>query len=175
MSLLLLGLGTGILFGFLLQRGRVLRYDKQIGALRLLDLTILKFMLTAICVGMVGVYLLSDLGLIALAIRPLIWGGTVTGGLLFGIGWGFLGYCPGTAVGALAEGRWDAVFGILGMLIGAAFFAEIYPFLRDTLLTMGELGKVTLPQLFGVSHWLVIPLFIASVVGFFVWVERKGL
>jgi hypothetical protein len=54
----------GFLFGFFLQRGQVLRYDKQIGALRLMDMTILKFMLTAIFVGSVGIYLLKDLGLV---------------------------------------------------------------------------------------------------------------
>ena len=35
---LMYGLVTGVLFGFLLQKGGVLRYDKQIGALRLLDI-----------------------------------------------------------------------------------------------------------------------------------------
>ena len=43
-SQLIYGLVTGILFGFFLQRGQVLRYDKQIGALRMMDMTILKFM-----------------------------------------------------------------------------------------------------------------------------------
>lgn len=43
-----LGLITGILFGFLLQKGRVLRFDKQIGAMLLQDMTIFKFMLSAI-------------------------------------------------------------------------------------------------------------------------------
>ena len=35
MKMLVYGLVTGLLFGFLLQKGRVLRYDKQLGALRL--------------------------------------------------------------------------------------------------------------------------------------------
>ena len=48
-----LGLGTGVLFGFFLQKGRVLRFEKQIGAMLLKDMTILKFMLSAILVGMV--------------------------------------------------------------------------------------------------------------------------
>ena len=55
----ILGLVTGILFGFLLQKGRVLRFEKQIGAMLLKDMTILKFMLSAIIVGMVGVEVLS--------------------------------------------------------------------------------------------------------------------
>jgi hypothetical protein len=54
---LVYGIVTGIIFGFLLQKGQVLRYDKQIGALRLLDMTIVKFMLSAIIVGAVWVFI----------------------------------------------------------------------------------------------------------------------
>ena len=46
MKILLYGLITGIFFGFFLQRGQVLRYEKQLGALRLMDMTIVKFMLS---------------------------------------------------------------------------------------------------------------------------------
>ncbi|MGB6282407.1 MAG: YeeE/YedE family protein, partial [Syntrophobacteria bacterium] len=50
MKVLIYGLVTGIFFGFLLQKGRVLRYDKQLGALRLMDMTIVKFMLSTVLV-----------------------------------------------------------------------------------------------------------------------------
>ena len=56
-----LGLWTGIAFGFFLQKGRVLRFDKQVGAMLLKDMTILKFMLSAILVGMVGITLLHGI------------------------------------------------------------------------------------------------------------------
>ena len=115
---LIYGLVTGVLFGFFLQRGQVLRYDKQIGALRLMDMTILKFMLTAIFVGCVGIYLLKDLGLVNLSIKSTVLGATIIGGLIFGLGWGLLGYCPGTSMGAIGEGRWDGLWGLLGMLAG---------------------------------------------------------
>ncbi|MCK9264178.1 MAG: YeeE/YedE family protein, partial [Deltaproteobacteria bacterium] len=39
---LLLGLITGIIFGFLMQKGRVLHFEKQVGALLLKDMTIVK-------------------------------------------------------------------------------------------------------------------------------------
>ncbi|HAR46201.1 MAG TPA: YeeE/YedE family protein, partial [Nitrospiraceae bacterium] len=100
MSMLIYGLITGILFGFLLQKGRVLRYDKQLGALRLTDLTIFKFMGTSVIVAMIGVYLLVDLGLVKLDLLPTVLGKNVLGGLLFGVGWAVLGYCPGTSAGA---------------------------------------------------------------------------
>jgi uncharacterized protein len=175
MNILLYGLITGVIFGFLLQKGRVLRYDKQIGALRLMDMTIVKFMFSSIIVAMLGVYLLLDLGLVKLQIKPLIVGGNVVGGIIFGIGWALLGYCPGTQLGALGEGRWDVLFGIAGMLAGAAFFAEMYPALKETVLTWGNYGKLTLPEALGVTHWaVIIPVVIAGIL-MFRWFEKKGL
>ncbi|MFU8770759.1 MAG: DUF6691 family protein, partial [Desulfotignum sp.] len=166
---------TGLLFGFLLQKGRVLRYDKQLGALRLKDMTIVKFMLSSVLVGMVGIYLLKDLGLVTLSIKATILGPVIIGALIFGLGWGLLGYCPGTSMGALGEGRWDAVWGILGMIAGAALFAEAYPVLNRTIYTWGDLGRITLPQVLGVSHWVIIPVFVAGALLLFRWLEKKGL
>ena len=172
---MLYGLVTGILFGFLLQKGRVIRYDKQIGALRLQDMTIVKFMLSAIVVGMIGTYLLVDLGLAKLSIKPMIVGSIVIGGLLFGVGWGLFGYCPGTSMGAVGEGRLDGLWGIVGMLAGAALFAEAFPFLKTTVLKWGDLGKITLPQVLGVNHWMVIVPFTVGTILLFRWLEKNKL
>ena len=175
MKMLVYGLVTGILFGFLLQKARVIRYDKQMAALRLLDMTIVKFMLTNVLVGMVGVYLLLGLGLAKLSLKPTVLGGDIVGGLLFGAGWGLLGYCPGTSAGALGEGRWDAAWGILGMLAGAALFSEAYPSLKTSVMSWGELGSITIPQFLGVNHWLVIAGFLAGGIVLLRWFEKKGL
>ena len=175
MSQLIYGLVTGILFGFFLQRGQVLRYDKQIAALRLMDMTIIKFMLTAIFVGSVGIYLLKDLGLATLSVKTTLLGATIIGGLIFGLGWGLLGYCPGTSMGAVGEGRWDGLWGVLGMLAGAAIYAEVYPLMKRTVLTWGDLGKITLPEILGVSHWVVVPVFVLAGVGLFYWFEKNKL
>jgi hypothetical protein len=175
MNDLLYGLITGLLFGFLLQKGRVLRYDKQLGALLLKDMTIIKFMLTSVIVAMVGTYLLLDLGLVKLSIKATILGANIIGGLIFGLGWGLLGYCPGTSAGALGEGRWDALWGIAGMLLGAALYAEAFPTMKATVLTWGDFGKITLPQVLGINHWLVIVPLVAGSLLLFRWFEKKGL
>lgn len=175
MNTLLYGLITGILFGFLLQKGRVLRYDKQLAALRLMDMTIVKFMLSSILVGMIGVYFLKDLGLVKLAVKNTYLFANILGGLIFGLGWGFLGYCPGTAVGAVGEGRWDAVWGIIGMLIGAAVFAEVFPILKTTVLSWGNFGKITIPQILGINHWIIISIFASASLGLFWFFEKNNL
>lgn len=172
---LMLGLFTGVLFGVLLQRARVLRHDKQLGALRLLDMTIVKFMLSAIVVAGVGIHLLLDAGMVELSVKPTQLGAQVIGGTLFGIGWALLGYCPGTAWGALGEGRYDGLWGILGGWLGAALYAEAYPAMQASVLGWGDFGKVTLPGLLGVSHWLVIGALAACALALFRFFERRGL
>ncbi len=175
MNLLAAGLVTGIVFGFLLQKARVVRYDKQLGALRLHDMTIVKFMLSSVVVGMIGVYLLHDLGLVKLSIKATHLAANILGGLIYGFGWALLGYCPGTSAGALGEGRWDAVWGILGMLFGAGIYAETFPFMKKTVLTWGDYGKITLPQVLGVNHWILIALFVVFVLFLFRFFEKRGL
>jgi uncharacterized membrane protein YedE/YeeE len=175
MKMLIYGLVTGIAFGFILQKGRVLRYDKQLGALLFRDMTIIKFMLTSVLVGMVGVYLLVDLGLAQLSIKATVLGGNILGGLIFGLGWGLLGYCPGTSAGALGEGRWDAVWGLFGMIAGAALYAEAFPLMQRTVLTWGNFGKISLPQVLGINHWPVIIVFIVGGLLLFRFIEKKGL
>jgi uncharacterized membrane protein YedE/YeeE len=169
------GLITGIIFGFLLQKGQVLRYDKQLGAMRLIDFTIVKFMLSTIIVGMIGIYLLRDIGAVTLSVKSTNIGANIIGGVIFGVGWAVLGYCPGTAAGALGEGRWDALFGILGMLLGAAIYAELYPLMKASILKWGSLGKITLPVVLGMNAWLlIIPLGLIYM-GLFFFFEKKRL
>ncbi|HNT44108.1 MAG TPA: YeeE/YedE thiosulfate transporter family protein [Syntrophorhabdaceae bacterium] len=175
MNDLLYGIITGIIFGFLLQKARVIRYDKQLAALRLMDMTIVKYMFTTVLVAMVGVYLLKDLGLVKLSIKTTILGGNIIGGLIFGAGWGLLGYCPGTSLGALGEGRWDSIWGIVGMLAGAAVFAELFPLMKRTVLTWGNLGKITIPGILGINHWIVIVIVVVLAVLMFRFFEKKGL
>jgi uncharacterized membrane protein YedE/YeeE len=175
MSELPLGLITGIVFGALLQQGRVLRFEKQVGAMLLKDMTIVKFMLSAIIVGTVGINLLVSAGVVDLKIKATYLGANLIGGLLFGAGWAVMGYCPGTSVGALGEGRWHAVWAILGMLVGAAIYAEVHPAMKKSLLTWGVFGKVTLPGVLEVSPWTIIPVFITLLFLVFVWFEKKKL
>lgn len=170
-----LGLATGVLFGFLLQKGRVLRFDRQVGAMLLKDMTIVKFMLSAILVGMVGILLLANLEVITLSHKPMNVGAVLLGGALFGTGWAIMGFCPGTSLGALGEGRWHAVFAIIGMVAGAALYAELYPFLKSTVLAWKDFGKLGLPEATGVSPWLIVAIFWAGIIALFFWFEKKKL
>jgi len=171
-----IGFGTGILFGFLLQKGGVTNYDVILGQLLLTDFTVVKIMLSAVITGMVGVYLLRSLGLATLHPKPGSLGSTVIGGLLFGAGFGLLGYCPGTLAGAVGQGALDALLGgIIGILIGTGLFAQFFPTLEKKILNKGFWGEATWPDLLRVNPWgLILPITLGLILLLF-WLETSGL
>ena len=63
---LLWGLAFGIAFGFLLQKGGATKYDVIVGQLLLTDFTVLKIMLSAVLIGMIGIYAMKALGWVEL-------------------------------------------------------------------------------------------------------------
>jgi uncharacterized protein len=170
---LLLGLLTGIAFGFLLQKGRVAKYEVILGQLLLKDWTVAKIMLTAVAVGAVGVYAMSAFGWTSLQIKPLQVGGIVIGAMLFGMGMAVLGYCPGTTVAACGEGRRDALAGLVGMLVGAAAYVLAWPVLRPLIGAGGNLGKLTLPQISHLSPWFWIGGLLLTLLAIRVLIARR--
>jgi len=171
-----IGFAAGILFGFLLQKGGVTTYDVIIGQLLLTDFTVVKIMLTAMVTGMVGVHLLRSLGLAELHPKPGSLGSTAIGGLIFGIGFGILGYCPGTVAGAVGQGSLDALLGgVVGILLGAGIFSELFPGLDEKVLNKGHFGEITWPQLLKVNSWAVVLPVAVGVVGLLFLLERAGL
>jgi hypothetical protein len=43
----------------------------------------------------------------------------VVGGVVFGVGWGVSGICPGAAYASVGIGNWPVLWGIAGMFLGA--------------------------------------------------------
>ena len=171
----ILGLVTGVAFGFLLQRGGVVRFEKQVGMLLLKDFTVFRFMLTAIIVGMAGVIILAKFGVLTLSHKPMNVGGVVLGASIFGVGWALTGLCPGTSLGALGEGRLHAIFTIAGMLAGAMLFAHTYGFLECTVLAWKDYGKLGLPETIGVPALVLTAVFWAGAILLMRTLDKRGL
>jgi uncharacterized membrane protein YedE/YeeE len=171
---LVLGLVTGIAFGFLLQKGHVTKHTVIARQLLLRDFTVVKVMATAVAVGAVGVYALHAAGLTALHIKAAQMGGILAGALLFGIGLALLGYCPGTTVAAAGEGNRDALPGLLGMFAGAALFVALYPQVQPLRTAIADLGKTTWPQWFGTSPWPWIAGLVTAIAILYAWNRRRG-
>lgn len=98
------------------------------------------------------------------------------GPLLFGIGFGLLGYCPGTGVGAVGHGALDAlVGGVGGMMIGCALYAAVYPKLKHSILNKGSFGKKTLIDILPVRNpWVVIVPVVLLIAGLLAVLELAG-
>lgn len=62
--------------------------------------------------------------------------------------------------------------GILGILIGAGLYSEVYPLIQDNLLKVGDYGKLTLPTVLGVNPWLIIVPFAIVVSIVLLWMDR---
>lgn len=88
-----IALVLGVLFGFSLNKAGLTRYNKIVNVFRFTDLSVLKFMMTALVVAMIGLYSLRGLGLITFPNIPGTYiAGNLIGGLIFGIGMALAGY-----------------------------------------------------------------------------------
>ena len=173
---LIWGFVFGVLFGFLLQKGGATQYDVIVAQLLLTDFTVLKIMLSAVVTGMIGIYFMKHKGWIQLHPKKGSVGKNVVGGLIFGVGFALLGYCPGTIAGAVGNGYLDAIVGGLGgIFIGTGIFAAYYPKLKEGILQKGDYGDVSLPQLLKVNEWVVVIPVAFLIVALLYWMESMGL
>ncbi len=89
----LIALLLGAMFGFSLNKAGLTQYNKIVNVFRFTDMAVLKFMMTALVVAMIGLYGLRGLGLITFPAVPSTYVvGNLAGGLLFGVGMALTGY-----------------------------------------------------------------------------------
>jgi hypothetical protein len=148
--------------GVLIQRVGASSPRMIVANLRLENLSIIKFMATTIAVGTVVAYLLSLWIPMHFDIKPTYVVGVVVGGLVFGAGFAIGGYCPGTCVVGMGEGRRDAFAALLGGVTGALVFTLVYTLIQNTLIKPFDFGKITLA---GVLHLptLVVAIGLAAI------------
>ncbi|MCA9285407.1 MAG: YeeE/YedE family protein [Phycisphaerales bacterium] len=171
---LLLGALTGLVFGFLLQKGGVTQYNVIVNQFRFKDFTVLKTMLTAIVVGAIGIYAMLQAGLIGgLSVKAADLGMNAVGGAVFGVGMVLLGYCPGTALAAVGQGSRDAAVGVAGAIVGAGVYAEAYPVVQRTFGSFANFGKITFAEAAHTSPWWFVAGLALVAIGLFVWLERR--
>ncbi len=118
----------GIFFGFALQRVGATNPQNIINMLRLKDLHLMKAIFFAIGISSTLLFLLMTVGVIDaghLSVKSS-YIGVIVGGALLGLGFAVAGYCPGTSLAALADGRKDALFFVGGGLLGALIYTLSY-------------------------------------------------
>lgn len=165
------GIVFGFIFGFLLQKGGVGTYHILMGQLLFQDWTVVKIMLTAIIVGMIGICTLHHFAKVNLHIKPTKLASNIAGGLLFGVGFALVGYCPGTAAAAVGQGSWDALFGMAGLVAGSWLYAEMSGTLKQTVEKMGDFGKLTFYNVLPLPKWAVMVSAVVLLAGFLLVLE----
>jgi len=163
----------GFLFGLIIQYARLNTFNVISRASTLEDFTMFKAMGFAIGLGTIILAFEIGLGFASFHVKPMILGGVIFGGLIFGAGMSILGYCPGTMVISVGEGALDALVGLLGGLLGGLFYTLISPSL---LYILGpDYGAVSLISLVGSGSLFYI---ISIVIGMFFigiafWLNKK--
>jgi len=119
----------GAVFGFLVSRAGATTFDFYAKLFLFQDLQLLWVIGSAVLVGAAGVAILKASGArsvltgeaLVYEVKPMR-KGALPGALIFGVGWGLAGACPGTAPAMLGEGKLAAGFTILGILLGTYLY-----------------------------------------------------
>jgi len=166
---LLLSLVVGIGFGLMLERGGFGGSKVLAGIFYGRDWRVLKVMFSAIVTAMIGLYTAQGLGWVALdqlAFKSTYLWGQIAGGLLLGAGFVTSGYCPGTSVVGAVSGRLDAIFVMIGLVLGLLLFEEVYP-LVGAFYESGYLGEVSLSEWMGLPTGVVVLMVVLMALGAF--------
>jgi len=161
---LAIALVLGVGFGFALERAGFGSARKLTAVFYLYDMAVVKVMFTAVVTTLVGLALLSGVGMFdmsAIYLEPTNWTAQIVGGLLFGAGFVVGGYCPGTSMAAIATGRKDGMLFALGMLAGVWAYAEFTPGLDDWYKATAS-GVITLPDATGIAIGWWALVFVAT-------------
>ena len=163
----------GFLFGFVLERAGFGDARNITNIFYFRDMRVLRVFFSAIVTAMVGLIVLSWIGLFDYSmllkytllktyVLPML-----VGGLVFGVGFVMGGYCPGTSAVALMSGKLDSLVFIIGMIVGMWIFAFGWP-IWGAFYKSFDLCRITLWQLFGIPMWAMALAVIAMAFGGFV-------
>ena len=177
---LVIALVIGFFFGFVLERAGFGDSRNLTSIFYFRDMRVLRVMFSALSTAMVGLILLSWIGLFDYSVllefsllETYLWP-QVVGGILFGLGFVIGGYCPGTAAVGVVSGKLDSIVFLLGMIAGVWIFAYGFPF-WGPLYKFSDLGRITLWQVFGTSKETMAAIVVAMALIAFVlaWLGEK--
>jgi len=190
-SLMLSGLVVGIIFGFVLQRGRFCMNSAFRDIILMKEYTLLKAVALAIVVQMIGFHLMATMEWIQLNPKPLYWGAMIFGGFIFGIGMVLAAGCASGTTYRVGEGMMGSFVALLGLMIGGlvtsgGVLIELKSYLQtNTAITTTDLGissgplvkegstSLTLANVFSLDPWIFVAIIAIIILAVLIW-KRGG-
>lgn len=166
----LIGLATGVVFGFALEKSRVFEPGVILGQMQLRNFIMLKIFLAAVITGLVVLAVMNGVFGVKLSLKPLLLRADIIGGLILGMGIALAGACPGTSLAQLGAGYRDAWFIILGGLAGAMVYGYFDAPITAFFAEKGD--KIGIDKLLGLPFWATALLLAAVLVAFLMALER---
>lgn len=175
------GLVTGILFGFVLQRGRFCMNSAFRDIIFIQDVTLLRAYLLALLISILGANLMEDLGVFGdMGLRRQSFNiiANIIGGYLFGIGMVLVGGCGSGVIYRIGEGYISAIVGTLGFACSlvASIHGPLKPLsnaLKSFKVSIGSgdeaISNPALWDLFGggaTLKWLIISVIAIAIIVF---------
>jgi hypothetical protein len=166
---LIVALLLGIGFGFVLEQAGFSSSRRLAGVFYGYDFTVLRVFFTAAVTAMSGVLLLGYFGLLdtdAIYVNPTWLLPAIVGGAIMGVGFIVGGYCPGTSICAMAIGKVDALFFVVGGIVGVFGFGELFSLYKN-FYDSTALGPLKVYDSLGISQRLFAFLLIIVAVSAF--------
>jgi hypothetical protein len=163
---------VGILFALIAQYARLNSFNTIASAALLKNHDVAQILLFAIAISSIGFFVLYLLGSATISVKPFYVIGVCVGGILFGAGVAILGYCPGTMLMALAEGKADALLGYVGGITAALLFTLAYPTLLP--LIGPDFGAINLYAASATLTALIVGLYAVALLFTAFRLERKA-
>ena len=181
MEAVVTGLFVGLLFGFILQRGRFCMNSAFRDAILLKDNILLKTVFVALLVELVGFSIMDMTGAIAINPKPFWWGANLLGSFIFGIGMVLAGGCASGITYRVGEGMVGSMTAVLGLALGgyitaAGFLKTFKGNLQAATTISGADGKaLTLHGILGMDYTtLALILFAIAIVAWYFIARKNG-
>ena len=170
LTAVLIGLASGVVFGFALEKSRVFEPGVIVGQMQLRNFLMLKIFLAAVITGLIVLAVLNGAFGVKLHLKPLLFRADLVGGLILGAGIALAGACPGTSMAQLGAGYRDAWFVVLGGIAGAMAFGYFNEQIATILPDKGEV--IAFDRLLGLPFWMVALALAAVLAAGLVVLER---
>jgi hypothetical protein len=149
---ILIGLATGVVFGFALEKSRVFEPGVILGQMQLRSFLMLKIFLAAVITGLLALAVMNGAFGVKLSLKPLLFRADIIGGIVLGAGIALAGACPGTALAQVGAGYRDALFVVAGGIAGAVAYGYFDAPITTLFAEKGD--KLGFDKLLGLPFWV---------------------